>query len=120
MRDEEKQPTGLVHSADKLRQFILDNPDLPLIVFASDEANNGDYSYMSCDSVDVEVGEFLDCMQDVNDEYCFTDRDKFAEQIEESLYDFDGTDQELEDEVKRRVAEYEPYWKRCIIVRVGN
>lgn len=120
MRDEEKCPTGLTHSADKLRQLILDNPDLPLIVFASDDANNGDYSYMSCGSVDVEVGEILDCMQDVDDEYCFTDHDEFAERIEDSLYDFDGTDQELEDEVKRRAAEYEPYWKRCIIVRVGN
>lgn len=120
MRDEEKRPTRLLHSADDLRQLILDHPDLPLIVFASDDANSGDYSYMSCGTVHAEVGEFLDCMQDVDDEYCFTDREDFEEKIVNSLYDFDGSEQELEDEVKRRAAEYEPYWKPCIIVNVGN
>ena len=120
MRDEEKRPTKLLHSADDLRQLILDHPDLPLLVFASDDANSGDYPYMSCGTVHAEVGEFLDCMQDVDDVYCFTDRDEFVEKIEDALYDFDGSEQELEIEVERRAAEYDLYWKPCIIVYVGN
>lgn len=120
MRDEEKRPTKLLHSADDLRQLIIDHPDLPLIVFATEDANSGDYPYMSCSSVSAEVGEFLDCMQDVDDCYCFIDRDEFAEKIADSMSDFDGSEQEFEVEVEHRAAEYEHYWKPCIIVYVGN
>lgn len=120
MREEEKRPTNLLHSADDLKKLILEHSDLPLLVFASEDANSGDYPYMSCGSVYAEIGEFLDCMQDVNDEYCFTDREDFEEKIVDALYDFNGSEEELEAEVKRRAAEYEPYWKPCIIVNVGN
>lgn len=120
MREEEKRPTDLLHSADDLKKLILDHPDLPLLVFANEDANSGDYSLMSCGSVHAEVGEFLDCMQDVDDNYCFTDRDEFSEKIEDSLYDFDGSEQELEMAVERIASEYDPYWKPCIIVYVGN
>lgn len=48
MTNDERRPTGLLHSADELRQLIRENPTLPLIVFAGEEANSGDYSYMSC------------------------------------------------------------------------
>lgn len=63
MRDEEKRPTRLLHSADDLRQLILDHPDLPLIVFASDDANSGDYSYM----METEVAK-VRCEVEINKE----------------------------------------------------
>ena len=34
--------------------------------------------------------------------------------------DFEGTDEEFEQAVKDRMAEYDPYWKPCIIVNVNN
>lgn len=34
MTNDERRPTGLLHSADELRQLIRENPTLPLIVFA--------------------------------------------------------------------------------------
>lgn len=43
MTREERKPTGLLHSADELKQLIVENPDLPILVFAGDYANNGDY-----------------------------------------------------------------------------
>ena len=71
--------------------------------------------------VHAEVGEFLDCRQDVDDTKCFTDRDDFREVIMDSIaYDFKGTDDELEKEVERLASEYDPYWKSCIILFVGN
>ena len=33
MTNDERRPTGLLHSADELRQLIRENPTLPLIVF---------------------------------------------------------------------------------------
>ena len=57
MTREELKPTGLLNSAAELRQLILDNPGLPLLVFAGEEANcGGDYSYMSCSHVTASLG----------------------------------------------------------------
>lgn len=89
MTNDERHPTGLLHSADELRQFIRENPTLPLLVFAGEEANSGDYSYMSCSYIKVYKGEFLDCAQTVNDCMCYTDRDEFEETVADSLADGD-------------------------------
>ncbi len=35
MTREERKPTGLLHSADELKQLIVENPDLPILVFAT-------------------------------------------------------------------------------------
>ena len=123
MENNEKFPTYNTHNTDKLRQLIIENPELPLVVLANDQANDGDYSYMFCSSIYAELGELLDCMQEINDEICFTDRDEFREAIEDMLYN--NTDEEHDDdwfeaEADRIEAEYEPYWKKCILLTVGN
>lgn len=41
----------LVHETEKLRKLIIENPDCPLLIFAGEEANGGDYSYMCCTEV---------------------------------------------------------------------
>lgn len=121
MLDREKQPTGLMHSGEQLRKLLLERPNLPVIVFAKDSANSGDYYMMSCTDVSAEVGEFLDCQQGYNDCYCFTDRDEFRDEIAENVFfEQEITDEELERETERIFAEYEPYWKSCIILTVGN
>ena len=121
MLDREKQPTGLMHSGEQLRKLLLEYPELPLVVFAKDSANSGDYYAMSCTDISAEVGEFLDCQQEYNDCYCFTDRDEFRDEIAETVYlDQEITDEQLERETERIFAEYEPYWKPCIILTVGN
>ncbi len=120
MTQEERNPSGLLNSAVELRQLILDNPGLPLLVFAGEDANMGDYNYMSCSSIQAYVGEFLDCQQTVNSERCYTDRDEFQEDVENQHSDFDGSDQEFEQFIEDILMEYEPYWKPCIILYVNN
>lgn len=120
MTNDERRPTGLLHSADELRQLIRENPTLPLIVFAGEEANIGDYSYMSCSYIKAYKGEYLDCAQTVNDCMCFTDRDEFEEAIADNLADRDCTDEEFDALVKKEMAEYATYWKPCIILNVDN
>lgn len=121
MTEQEKFATGLVNAADKLRNLLIERPELPLVVFANSDANTGDYSLMSCYSVNAEVGEFLDCCQTVNEGICYTEREDFEQDIYDSMcFDFDGSEQELEQEVKRRMKEYDAYWKPCIILVVGN
>ena len=38
MTNEERRPTGLLHSADELRRLIREYPTLPLLVFAGEAA----------------------------------------------------------------------------------
>ena len=114
-----KLETGLLHATDELRELILQNPELPLLVFAGEDSNNGEWGYMSCSSVKAVIGEYLDCEQTVNDERCFTDRDDFQEEMEDKC-DFTRTDEEFAEYIKARMAEYEPYWKPCIILYVDN
>nr|DAU56345.1 MAG TPA: hypothetical protein [Caudoviricetes sp.] len=124
MEMNETKSSGLLNSAEGLRKLILENPTLPLLVFAGEDCNYGDYSYMSCSYVNASVGEFLDCLQTVNDELCFTDRDEFKEEIADRLSCEDGieslSDKEFDERVEKEAAQYEPYWKPCIILYVNN
>lgn len=125
MLEREKRPASLLTATDELRQLIIDNLGVPLLVFASEDCNSGNWTYESCSDCHAALGEFLDCMQEVNDEKCYTDRDDFAEELADHLYDreyhdWDGTDSEWDTHVENRVAEYDPYWKKCIILYVGN
>lgn len=121
MTQDERKPTGILNSAEELRKLILDNPGLPLLVFAGEDANaGGDYSYMSCSRVSAHVGEFLDCCQTVNDCRCYCERDDFQEDLESAHSDFDGSDREFEEFIENEMMKYEPYWKPCIIVYVDN
>lgn len=120
MHKKERVSTGLLNATQELRELIIANPDLPLLVFAGQDASCADYCYTSCGSVSASVGEYLDCMQTVNDEHCYTDRDEFQEDIENNYYDFKGSDEKFDALVKAKLAEYEPYWKKCIILYVDN
>lgn len=124
MTNKERKPSGLLHSADELKQLIAENPDLPIVVFAGDDANIGDYSYMSCSYIKAYKGEFLDCAQTVNDCMCYTDRDDFEEDVANVLA---GEEQyrdlpydEFNSLVERTVNEYDDFWKPCILLLADN
>ena len=126
MINKERKSSGLLHSADELKQLIAENPDLPILVFAGDDANNGDYAYMSCSYVSAEKGEFLDCdcEQQIDERKCYTDREDLKEDIayifanEEEFSDL--LDDEFDYAVAQEVASYDEFWKPCIILRVDN
>ena len=121
MRNKEKRPTQLLHSTDDLRKLIMEHPDYPLLVLSRYNSNVRPFVYMPCGSISVKLGEFLDCKQDVDDKHCFTSRSEFEDSIFYSMYrKFDGSEQELELEIERKVMEFDSYWKPCIIVKVDN
>ena len=116
-----RMSTGLLHSTEELRKLIIEKQNLPLLVFAGDEANMGDYSYISCSYVKAYVGKYLDCMQEVDDCKCYTDKDEFEEDLADTLYDdFQGTDEEWDEYLSKEIAKYDPYWTECIILYVNN
>ena len=112
--------TGVLYETDELRRLITENPDLPLVIFAGEEANIGsEYSYMLCTSVSASVGEFLDNEITFEAEQCFFDRSDLEIYLTENE-DFDGTDAEFDIYIADKMKEYEPYWRKAIIVYVNN
>ena len=49
----------IAHSCDDLKKLIAENPDLPIVFEANDEANFGDYEVTICTSVHARIGEVI-------------------------------------------------------------
>lgn len=113
MKKSEKRPTGILQENEKIRKLILDHPELPLI-----------FSEWDGDGIMAEIGEVLDCQQEINDEIVYTSRDDFEADILDNIevltgYD-DRSDEWYEAEAERIASEYEPYWRDCILIMIGN
>ena len=115
---------GLIHDASELRKLIAENPDLPIVILASEEANpGGEYAWMYCSYVHCEIDFILDTHTPYDGETVFTDKDEFEEAVSDALYDketSDLSDSEFDAMVKAEVAKYEPYWRKVIAVYADN
>lgn len=124
MTNKERKQTGLLHSADELKRLILEHQELPILVLAGDNANIGDYGFMSCSRVRAQEGEFLDCKQKIDACKCYTDRDDFEDDVADFLAGEeqyrDLPDDEFNSLVERTVNEYDDFWKPCILLLVDN
>ena len=125
---------GCTKQSDKLRKLILENPDLSIMVEVETELCLDDtYTSWIAPSINFRIGEVLDCDQHINDERIYFDRQEF----EDDLYDWlendyyaegetpDGdrdepTEEEVDRKAKEVLAEYEPYWKKAIIIHAGT
>ncbi len=117
-----KKTLNLLNSTAKLRKLIIENPDLPLVVFAGESANTGDYSSTSCSDVCAYIGEILNCENDVCKDRIFDDREEFEDVLFDELeYKHPELNRdELDELLKRRIDEYGPYWEKCIILYIDN
>lgn len=114
---------NVTKSNEKLKKLIAENPDLPLVMCVSEDANAGDYAWTFAESVVFTIGEFLDCQAECNTEKAYTDRDE----LEEDLADYYANSEQYEklnaDEyeavIKVKAAEYDEYWTECIFVWIG-
>lgn len=122
--NEDKHPLGIFTGED-IRKTLLENPDLPLVFVVDVVDFSGEYDSEYASAANAYVGEILDISGVFRDDdfRVFTDRYEF----EEVLYDEirldaedDAPQEKLDAELDRRLAEYKPYWKKCIIVTVGN
>lgn len=77
-----KKTLNLLNSTAELRNLIIENPDLPLVVFAGESANTGGCSSRFCSDVRPYIGEIINCENDV----C-KDRVCEEEEFEDALYD---------------------------------
>jgi len=113
---------SLAQKTDELKRLIFENPDLPIVVLAGEEANGGDYHWMYCSSISFGLDEILDCdFYDYGDTI-FNDRDRLEEYVEDMLYDeyCEKSDEEYEKAIKDKLAKLEPYWKKVIAIYATN
>ena len=108
-----------VKQTDELKKLIAEHPDYPIVVIVNNEVVDGDdYGWWYAPCLSFSIGEILDCEQDINDEKTYIDRDEFEEDIEYIVEDEDefinASSEVFDAEVKRRMKEYEPYWKKVI------
>lgn len=113
---------SLTKNSDELKKLILENPDLPIVVLAGDDANSGYWGWTYCSSISFSICEILDCDFYDYDDVVFTDRDRLEEKIEDDLYDdyFEKPDEEFEAAIKSKLEELEPYWKKVIAIYASN
>lgn len=111
----------LTKKSDELKKLILENPDLPIVVLAGEEANGGDYCWMFCSDISFSIEEILDCeFYDYNDAV-FCDRDRLEERVEDLLYDeYWDKPEEYEKAIKDKLEELEPYWTKVIAIYATN
>lgn len=120
--------SGILADTTELRKMILEHPDYPICVLVSEEANSGDYSWMYASDITFSVEEILDKQQPFKEEMVYSDRDSFEEDFADYLnnrLEEEGSECEIDEDtfqlvLKRELEQYEPHWKRCIIIRADN
>ena len=113
---------SLVQKTDELKKLIFENPDLPIVVLAGEYANSGYWGWTYCSSISFGIDEILDCDFYDYDDTVFNDRDRFEEAIADMLCDEygDKSNEEFENAIKNKMAEFEPYWKKVIAIYATN
>ena len=107
----------MLHSGDKLKKALKENPDLPILFEGSTDSPYN--TYLSNDLY-VTVEEVL-TVKGPDDEKIYYDRDDLMGDIENRL-DGEETenlpDAEFEKLVESKAAEYDKYWMKAIVVHL--
>lgn len=115
---------GIVHDTTELRKLIAENPDLPIVVLAGEQAWIEEYGYSYCTEVFCSLDWVLDCEIPFGGGIVPTDKDDFEEQLANYLCDLPEyhtlSDEDFDRRLKEEVAKYEPYWKRVIAIHADN
>jgi len=113
---------GLDYETDELRRFILEYPDLPIVILADESSVTDNGAWTFCSKISVKIDEILDCEYYDYGDMVITDRDRLEEIIEDKLYEkyHDKPESEYDAAIKAEVVKLEPYWKKVIAVYATN
>ena len=95
------------------------HPTYPIVVLVNSEvvADDG-YNWWFAPDVHFSVGKILDCMDPLDKERVFYDKDEFEEEVENYIdLNFDlETDEEFEKKKAEILKQYEPFWIDAIFI----
>ena len=109
----------IAHSSDKLKKLIAEHPDYDIVMFAGEDANIGDWTWMACTEVRFDIGEILDADYFDTDDSIISDRDRLRDIVENKLYG-EVDEDHLDEAVDLKIAELEPYWRNVIAIYATN
>lgn len=116
----------LIHDSTELRRLIAENPDLPIVVLAGEEAGS-ECAWTYCASVKAYLSRILDVKTPFDDdERVFDDEGDFedavtdwvANNFEYILLDYSG--QTEEEKIKAEIEKYKPFWRDVIAIYATN
>ena len=85
---------------DELKKLIAEHPDYPIVVVVWNEVVGEDIGWWYAPEMRFDIGEILDCEQDIDDERTYTNRDDFEEDVEsEEAMDPDMIEEKSDDKV---------------------
>lgn len=102
-----------LENCKELRNTIINNPELPLVIFAGEDTWKGEHSYSFVEDVRVEIDE----LAKYGDYY--VDREDYRERMYEDIGDEYNIDDDaaLEKELDRRMEKVE--FTKAIIIYAG-
>lgn len=107
-------PTSLDDTSE-LKKLIIENPKLPLIIFAGEEAYSGEYAYEMSEAHGISIRE-LTLYKDY-----WLDKEDYEEELSDDLCDEDEykdmPDKEYFKMIKKKVEETE--FVKAIVLYVG-
>lgn len=113
----------LSKSTEGLKQMILENPDLPIIVLTSYEGTSDEWYWTYCKSVSYHIGEYMS-YDLFDDEYLVTDREEFEDKLRYKYEDEPGInllpEAEFDAFIAEKIKAYEPYWVKAIFICADN
>ena len=104
----------------KLRELILERPDLPIVVLTDSDVVADGYGWWYGCYISFSI-ERLILVNKYGEDTTLDDIRDFEEYIENELADMDEynklSDDEFNELVKTKVKEYETLWTECIVIR---
>ena len=104
-----------LNDTSNLRQLIIENPDLPLIIFCGEESWIGEWHYNQADASQGTIKN-LTLVNDI-----WVEEEEYVEQLTDEL-SFSGEYQDMSDEEFERMVEQkveETEFCRAIVIYVG-
>ena len=106
---------NIIKDSTELRKLIAENPELPIVVLASEDSwNEESFAWCFCSNVRAAIDEILDCELPFGYGKVFNDRDEFEEEL--AIY-LDVPDEDI---FQRELEKYNPYWKKVIAIYADN
>ena len=107
-------------NTDKLRELILQRPELPIVVLTDYEVIGEDYGYWYGQDITFSIEKIIG-INKYGQDTTTDDPIEFYEYIENELADIEEysnlSDEEFDELVKAKVKEYEALWTECIVIR---
>lgn len=115
---------GITTSSEEIRKAILEHPSLPLLFVRDGDAGNLDYE-CSLGTASAKITDVLlepDDMWIPDEEKLYTSEEALVEDMKERFYSdmFGVTDERWCEWKEKKLQEYKPYWKECILVYVDK